>query len=90
MSEAKFTQGEWSVYYGLVVINRVHYEFRNTHDAHLIAAAPEMYMALKQTNEELAFMIERYNRRVKDPANFIDAETCHKNQVLLAKARGEA
>lgn len=58
-------------------------------DAQLIEAAPSLYYALKRTTEELAFVIDRYNKKVKYPAHFIDAETCHLNQIELAKARGE-
>jgi len=58
-------------------------------NAHLIARAPNLYHALKSTTEELAFVIDSYNKKVKDPAHFIDAETCHLNQIELAKARGE-
>jgi hypothetical protein len=59
------------------------------HDANLMAASKDLYYALKHTTEELAFVIDRYNKKVKDPTHFIDAETCHRNQIKLAKARGE-
>lgn len=58
-------------------------------NAQLISRAPNLYHALKRTNEELALLIDRCNKKVKDPAHFIDAETCHLNQIELAKARGE-
>lgn len=58
-------------------------------NANLIARSPSLYHALKRTTDELAFVIDLYNKKVKDPADFIDAETCHLNQIELAKARGE-
>ena len=63
--------------------------FERIANAHLIAAAPNLYHALKRTNEELALLIDLYNKKVKDPAHFIDAETCYLNNIELAKARGE-
>lgn len=58
-------------------------------NAYLIARAPNLYHALKRTNEELALLIDLYNKKIKDPAHFIDAETCRLNNIELAKARGE-
>ena len=58
-------------------------------NAHLIAAAPDMYTEITHLIHELNFVIEAYNKKVKDPSEFFDAESCHKAQVLLAKARGE-
>ncbi len=103
MSEAKFTKGEWVVkgssmsmganYRGSFSIESNDFSGNistaNEANKSLIEAAPKMYEALQRTNEELAFVIDRYNKRVKDPANFIDAQTCHENQMLLAKARGK-
>lgn len=97
--ETKFTKGEWRVEHfvnekgfeiaynddGEVIADYVYEE----PDAHLIARAPNLYHALKRTNEELALLIDLYNKKVKDPAHFIDAETCHLNNIELAKARGE-
>lgn len=102
MSEEKFTKGEW-VENGAFVSHvdlgcdaivsgagckDISYKEAEA-NANLIARAPNLYHALKRTTEELAFVIDRYNKKVKDPANFIDAETCHLNQIELAKARGE-
>ena len=103
MSETKFTKGEWRVEGDSMSVGSNYrgkfYVTSNCFDgdiddaskanAHLIARAPNLYHALKSTTEELAFVIDRYNKKVKDPAHFIDAETCHRNQIELAKARGE-
>lgn len=81
--ETKFTKGEWKVERfvnnkgfeisfnddGEVVADYVHEEA----DAHLIAAAPEMYEMLARCARELA-------------RNGYETETVHE---LLAKARGE-
>ena len=58
-------------------------------NANLIAAAPEMYTEISHLMHELNHVIEAYNKVVKDPSEFFDAESCHKAQILLAKARGE-
>jgi outer membrane protein TolC len=42
--------------------------------------------ALSSTNDELNFTIELYNKEVKDPSRFIDAETCFDNAKLLQEA----
>ena len=83
MSEAKFTQGEWKVEDGKVVVCdgfKVAYSYSGTNipltskinaNAHLIASAPEMYKML----------------------NFIEGNPSELNVIhirkLLAKARGE-
>ena len=101
--ETKFTKGEWLVkgssmsmgssYRGSFSIESSGFsgDVSDANEANkaLIKAAPKIYEALEKANEELAFVIDRYNKKIKDPANFIDAETCHINQLLLAKARGE-
>lgn len=99
-NETKFTKGEWYAHpngvgcSGIAIVNTpngcVIPKHEDSANRDLIAAAPEMYKALQRTNEELAFIIDMYNKKVKDPANFIDAETCHENQLLLVKARGES
>lgn len=58
-------------------------------NAHLIAAAPDMYRALAETTKELAKLIDMYNAQVKDRDLFADGQTCHENAILLSKARGE-
>lgn len=85
MSKAKFTKGEWSVYGDWAIKRKGTTEilasfeergFNNQEgfaNAHLIAAAPEMYAMLKD-------IAERYpnSRHIYEPIN-----------NLLAKARGE-
>lgn len=58
-------------------------------NARMMALAPEMFERLSKANDEIAFLINIYNKKVKDPANFLDAETCHINQLLLAKVKGD-
>ena len=47
MSKEQFTQGEWFISYGYVKIGDINYDIENRYDAHLIAAAPDMYNELK-------------------------------------------
>ena len=96
-------QGEKASDLSCVIEGREHHEswFRglNHPDAHLIAAAPEMYEALQATSNELQWALSELNKRIErdhdyssaslDPPELLDMETCHNNAVLLAKARGE-
>lgn len=66
-------------------------------NAHLIAAAPEMYEMLERVETELRHAIGEINdmRMARvcgtdlTPPDLWDAETCYDVAVLLAKARGE-
>lgn len=67
-------------------------------NAHLIAAAPEMYEALELACGEIYSLINDINKRITtennrsyslDPPDLIDMQTCHDIQMLLAKARGK-
>ena len=66
-------------------------------NAHLIAAAPEMYDALESACSEIYSLINNINKKITmetrsdslDPPDLIDMQTCHDIQLLLAKARGE-
>jgi hypothetical protein len=66
-------------------------------NAHLIAAAPDMYAMIKELAHELNLAIDECNEyRAKvitqttlvEP-DYIDKQTVYEAQVLLAKARGE-
>ena len=66
-------------------------------NAHLIAAAPEMYEMLESASKELYQLINEINKHrmtqvnsgTETPPDLHDMETCHLIGVLLAKARGE-
>jgi hypothetical protein len=102
MMKTKFTEGPWWVSrsneIGTVptmdvkIVSRV--SGANPEEAkangYLIARAPEMYTEISHLIHELNHVIEAYNKVVKDPSEFFDAESCHKAQILLAKARGES
>ena len=70
----------------------------NEDDANLdlMAVAPEMYAMIESLASELNSMIEAENARLKgmasctdlDMPDYIDQESIHDAQVLLAKARG--
>jgi len=61
-------------------------------------AAPDMLEALESTNKELAAVILRLNElstkfalaRGLDEPDYHDMQTCHENQLLIAKAKGES
>ena len=85
MSEAKFTKGEWEVEEGKVVVCngfKVSYAYSGSNipltseinaNAHIIAAAPEMYKLLIRIQQEGGLSVARHRSISK----------------LLAKARGE-
>lgn len=97
MNKLNVTEGEWSVEwddhtttYNLgtdteVVSSRIYDE----QDAILMSQSKKLYEQLETTNKELAFVIFMYNKLVRNPCEFFDAETCHLNQILLAQCRGE-
>lgn len=66
-------------------------------NAHLIAAAPEMYEMLEIASRELLTLIDEVNDQrasqitsaTETEPDYLDAETVHLIQLLLAKARGE-
>ena len=66
-------------------------------NAHLIAAAPEMYAQLESVIGELFMLINevndqrasRINSQTETEPDYHDMETLHNIQILLAKARGE-
>ena len=89
MSESKFTKGEWTVEDGRVVACgdfRIAYSYSGSNipytepakaNAHLIAAAPEMYEAMQE-----------FVNRV-DKGEVRSNKTYNKFKSILAKARGE-
>jgi hypothetical protein len=99
---SKFTKGDWVADdYGAVLSGEciVCYTFTMgaNHDAHLIAAAPEMYAMLEETLSEMWMLIDEVNDQrlshmrfdAETPPDLCDKETLHRIQALLAKARGE-
>ena len=66
-------------------------------NAHLIAAAPEMYAMLEAAQKEIANLIDevndqrlsRVNSSSETQPDLCDQETVHEIQKLLSKARGE-
>lgn len=85
MSEAKFTKGPWDgktvIVRGLNFISHAHYRTdEGEANAHLIAAAPELYELLRQTEE----MFDMHKGIDED-------EYIYRQNVraALAKARGE-
>lgn len=66
-------------------------------NAHLIAAAPDMYAMIKELVHELNLAIDECNEykikaitsSTENEPDYIDKQTLHEAQILLAKARGE-
>ncbi len=66
-------------------------------NAHLIAAAPEMYETIDKLSTELLHMIRAENARLlqsvnstdTDSPDYLDEESVYLARKLLAKARGE-
>jgi len=66
-------------------------------NAHLIAAAPDMYAMIKELAHELNIAIDECNEyrakginsSAESEPDYIDKQTVHEAQVLLATARGE-
>ena len=89
MSETKFTPGPWKVTVsenGIDVgVDGLDGEtitgWIEPYDAHLIAAAPDMYMVLEEVFDEVENYMERTGRSVT---------WGEKAKAALAKARGEA
>ena len=112
MSEVKFTKWQWSAHdkrpqcngFSIFAENQYVAFVGDSDDntdckanAHLIAAAPEMYEMLEQLSSELRHAIGEVNdmRKAKicgsdlTPPDLWDAESCYLADKLLAKARGE-
>ena len=107
MNNTKFTKGPWLVnIQGVdsfqsiaVMVKGGGFEVTNMPDAkdnaHLIAAAPDMYAMIESLSDELNMAIDEVNT-MRDihhtdnltPADHWDKESLHDAQVLLAKARG--
>ena len=88
MSKAKFTKGEWvvtevDVVDSIVGSGSVNVCVCRTNDAHLIAAAPEMYEELKKLSSLMDFLDKETHPNIE-----LD---CVKHDIdkLLTKARGE-
>ena len=70
----------------------------HTANAHLIAAAPELYAMLEAALSEMHSLINEVNGRImsninsltETPPDLHDGQTLHEIQLLLAKARGES
>lgn len=66
-------------------------------NAHLIAAAPDMYKMIDDLTLELQMAINELNThrmtkvtsQTETPPDMWDMQSCHEAQVLLKKARGE-
>ncbi|QDP67522.1 MAG: hypothetical protein Unbinned5350contig1004_29 [Prokaryotic dsDNA virus sp.] len=64
-------------------------------NAYLIAAAPDMYKMIKELSHELNIAIDEINEyrakgitsSTENEPDYIDKQTVHESQVLLAKAR---
>ena len=112
MSKDKFTPAPWiargstpSRIYGMVRADKeaviaatgsVHPQ--SGANAHLIAAAPDMYRMIEELKSELFQAIDevndqrlsRVNSQTETPPDLWDQESLHLAEQLLAKARGEA
>lgn len=111
MSETKFTKGEWFAIVddeccfidncekGLIAdLEESDAPCDEAEaNAHLIAAAPDMYAQLESVIGELFMLIDevndqrasRINSQTETEPDYHDMETLHNIQILLAKARGE-
>lgn len=109
MNETKFTKGGWvartekfgGMQIGLVYVNGGGFNVSDAPDAianaHLIAAAPEMYAMLEMGLSEMHGLINEVNdqrmsrihSQMQTPPDLHDGQTLHEIQMLLAKARGE-
>lgn len=93
MSETKWTPGPWAAekdaWWRVVSANGDVCEVIpwpedcDRADAHLIAAAPELYEALKNLRQSMVFMME-------DPFMSLGTKCVDDADAALAKARGEA
>lgn len=105
MSEAKFTKGPWIVYGDLptdVVVAQSGECSLATLDcgcggrttqranAHLIAAAPDLYEALSDMVEQAVSCFYNHYGHEQDPSDLPMPEHIEKARTALAKARGEA
>ena len=102
MSEAKFTKGEWevssdglSVGVGGFKVARAFsgcatpYFLETTKNAHLIAAAPEMYEMLEKSLNEIYILVGKVNEKNAGFTNYDDMHMVREIKFLIAKARGE-
>tara|TARA_R110002110_G_C13109936_1_gene686764 strand:- start:20 stop:349 length:330 start_codon:yes stop_codon:yes gene_type:complete len=109
MSNAKFTKGEWAVSIQgfddfksiAVIVPNGGFEVINIPDAeanaHLIAAAPDMYAMIEELTSELFIAIDEVNdqrasrvtSQTENEPDYMDMQTIHEAQLLLKKARGE-
>ena len=109
MNDTKFTKGKWLVnIQGLdsfqsvaVMVEGGGFEVTNIPDAkanaHLIAAAPDMYAMIESLSKELQHAIDevngsrlmQINSLTETPPDMWDKESLHDAQALLAKARGD-
>ena len=97
MSEAKFTKGQWSVkpqgelHFNVCVLSKGVSVYSSakavndaTFDAHLIAAAPEMYDFIKKV-----FDIQKNHYGYAMELHMAMIKLAEESEQLLAKARGE-
>ena len=99
-----FTKGKWFVHTmdpTVVIIPGGGFDINAIPDAeanaHLIAAAPDMYKMIMSLSNELYMAIDEINGQRLSRANcqtesqpdLWDMESLHDAEVLLAKARGE-
>lgn len=105
-TETKFTKGEWRVVstgkhrnnenlenlqicysdIGECICDTVYEE----QDAHLIAAAPEMYVMLENSLNEIYMLVNKVNEKGAGFTNYDDMYIAREIKYLLAKARGES
>ena len=108
MSNTKFTSGEWifSDYSiedstGKLIadcgFSDVLHDSKELANAHLIAAAPDMYAMIQSLSKELELAITKINvtamsnvtEQTETQPDMWDMESLHDAQLLLKKARGE-